>query len=181
MRKRLTAIACSIVFGVFGLYVFQASVGPNILRLPAQSWVKPIVNTVMPEGWAFFTKPADSSVVTVFASGAGGFTEITAPSNAEPLWVFGLNRQSRYQAFESASLMLGVGKEQWTECSETETNLECLARVETVTAVDNTGELQTLCGRIGLVAEGVVPWSYRGFATDVRVPREALLVEADCG
>lgn len=181
MKTRLTGIICAVLFGVFGLYVFQVSVGPNILRLPGQSTVKPIINTVMPEGWAFFTKPADSSVVTVFAADGDDFDEVTSPSNAEPQWLFGLNRESRYQAFESASLLVGVGQEKWTPCDEAESNVECLDRIEESTEVTNNGNLKTLCGGYGLVAEGVIPWSYREFSDDVRIPREAIRLEVNCG
>lgn len=35
--------------------------------------------------------------------------------------------------------------------------------------------------RLGLVAEGVVPWSYREFSQRERIPREAILLEVSCG
>lgn len=180
MKTRLARAICAILFGVFGLYVFQASVGPNILHLPAQSTVKPLINTAMPEGWAFFTKPADSSVLTVFARADDGYREITSPANAEPQWLFGLNRESRYQAFESASLLVGVGKEHWTQCEKRETTVDCLERISSSTSVSNNGNLKTLCGSIGLVAEGVVPWSYRQFTDVVRIPREAIRLAVNC-
>jgi hypothetical protein len=76
---------------------------------------------------------------------------------------------------------MGIGQESWTPCDETETSVECLERAEGTTAVTNGGNLKTLCGEVGLVAEGVVPWSYRQFAETVRVPREAIVLEVTCG
>lgn len=180
MKRGLAKVACALLFGVTSLYVFQASVGPNIVRLPGQSALKPIANTLMPEGWAFFTKPADSSVITIYRASETSFREATSPPNAEPVWLFGLNRESRYQAFEAATLLVGIDQKNWLPCSETESSVECLGRVSASVEVRHRGNPRTLCGNYGLVAEGVVPWSYRDLSNDIRIPREAVMLEVSC-
>ena len=48
------------------VYTSQASAGSNVLRLPQQTRVAAILPSVFPQGWAFFTKAADSAAISVY-------------------------------------------------------------------------------------------------------------------
>ncbi|WP_187977863.1 SdpA family antimicrobial peptide system protein [Mycetocola sp. JXN-3] len=179
-NSRLTRWGTWIVVAVISAYVFQANVTPNIVQLPLQSRVSQVVQSIMPQGWGFFTKPADSSIVSIYRN-AAPLRDIGLGANSEVSWAFGLDRTSRYQGLEIASLLDGIEKQAWTECDSIEDATTCISGLPIAIPVLNVLERKTICGPVAFVAQGVSQWEYRRFAGEILIPREAIALEVNCG
>jgi antimicrobial peptide system SdpA family protein len=178
-KERITRVICWAVVAVVAAFTFQASVGSNVVQLPQQTRVAAVLPSVLPQGWAFFTKAADSSALSVYRT-EDGIENFTVAANADPSWVFGLNRSSRYQGLEITSLLQGIGEEAWTDCGAGGGVADCIRALPTAKSVENTMAMQTVCGRIAVVAEGVTEWAYRDLVDGALIPREAIELEVSC-
>lgn len=178
-KERITRVTCWAVVAVVAVYTSQASVGSNVLQLPQQTRVAAVLTSVLPQGWAFFTKAAESSALSVYRT-EGGIDDFTAAANADPSWIFGLDRTSRYQGLEITSLLQGIGQEAWTDCKSGAAVADCIRALPAAKSVENTMAMQTVCGRIAIVAEGVTEWAYRDLIDGALLPREAIELDVSC-
>ena len=178
-KEPITRVICWAVVAVVAVFAFQASAGSNVLQLPQQTRVAAVLPSVLPQGWAFFTKAADSSALSVYRT-EDRIENFTVAANADPSWVFGLNRASRYQGLEITSLLQGIGEDAWTDCTSGAGVADCIRNLPAAKSVKNTMAMQTVCGRVAIVAEGVTEWAYRDLVDGALIPREAIELEVSC-
>jgi len=140
---------------------------------PAAKRAANLTRQVLPEGWSFFTKsPRDSFVVAYDENGdeAG-----TAP-NAQPKWVFGLNRASRLGGVEIDRVMQDLDRGAWQHC-EVGTDLAACTNGLEPQEVRISGTPHALCGRVTLARMRPTPWAFRGTHSPVE---EAAVVSVLC-
>lgn len=121
------------------------------------------VQQVAPQGWAFFTKSPRSEVYYAYAASSSGTWEpANRGPNAQPKYLFGLNRESRLTEFDVQTLVAEAEKSWWTECPSSSNDQECLDRAASHSIAVSGYDLR-LCGEVGLLRREPVPWAYRDF------------------
>lgn len=175
-------VLVSVAAVVAGVYVVQENVAPNVINLPAQAALQASIQTVLPEGWAFFTKPVSSEIIYPFRAEDGGsfHSELVQP-NGSPQYVFGWNRVARNQGVEITALLQGIGKTAWSDCTELD-RAACLSAASSKGSkrVHNEMPVKTLCGQIVLSAEQTTVWAYRDLTSAASIPIESLALDVSC-
>ena len=123
---------------------------------------KTVVRTLMPEGWAFFTKSPRSPNPLAYQYVDGRWQNVTAGPLAVPDDLMGLDRGSRAQGTEMAILLAKLSKDDWRECEEMPST--CLSQMDGSKRISNPSH-QTICGDIGFVIQEVLPWAWRDAPT----------------
>ncbi|WP_426516611.1 SdpA family antimicrobial peptide system protein [Diaminobutyricibacter sp. McL0618] len=166
---------------VGALVVFHTNQEDNVLTSQWQRTLRPAVQTISPQQWAFFTKsPREPSYEPFVLNDARWRSGALFPhSRSDNL--FGWDRQSRAQAIELGMLYADAESTQWHVCADSGT-VVCLtaaladSRWPTTT---NMSPEPTLCGKIGLVEREVTPWAWAGLTPGENTSR-VLLLEVEC-
>ncbi|MWV29756.1 SdpA family antimicrobial peptide system protein [Rathayibacter iranicus] len=171
-----------MVAGIVGLtlafYVFQGAVSfrPSVLP-PARNDVIQVTRQIAPQGWAFFTKDAQSDYLVPFEVSDNSLVNRSVDVSASAEWALGFNRMGRAQGAEIATFLQGVGQGAWTKCG-TENACEAVAAGEPL-RVHNPRNNPTLCGELLLVAQKPVPWEWRNLQAEARF-HEAIFLDVAC-
>ncbi len=176
--SRLSVLVAGIVGLTVAFYVFQGAIDftPAVLP-PARNDVVHVTRQIAPQGWAFFTKDAQSDYIVPFEVSGGALRDRSTPVGASASWALGFDRVGRAQGAEIATFLQGVGQDAWTSCGSRD---DCAAVADDVPLpVSNARNDATLCGDLLLIAQKPVPWEWRGLQTDAR-PREAIRLDIAC-
>jgi antimicrobial peptide system SdpA family protein len=136
-----------------------------------------VTRQIAPQGWAFFTKDAQSDYIVPFEVSDEALRDRSVPVGASASWALGFNRVGRSQGAEIATFLQGVGQDAWTSCRSHD-DCEALADEEPL-RVSNLRNDATLCGDMLLIAQKPVPWEWRNLQTDAR-PQEAIHLDVAC-
>ena len=176
----LSVIGVIAVCVLLGGYVLQGRLqNSGAGALPFQSEVSPVMQKVLPQGWAFFTKPADSEALVPYRIDAGVVKPLSVGEYAEPSNGFGFDRSKRRQGVESALLLQGIGKSSWKQCDGAGVSV-CVAAAPTVVRRVNGLPSPTLCGPLVMAAEQVTPWRWRHLRDQPRYVTEVLRLQVSC-
>lgn len=172
--------AITAVLMVAVLYVFQAAMPANVLRLPSQLPLRQLTQDFFPQGWAFFTKPVSSEILYPFQVTDGSFEPRIVNPNGSPQYLFGWNRLPRNQGVEMASLLTGISQSAWTQCREHSLDQCMQTSLTHVHKVTNRMPVRSLCGSIVISAEQTTAWAYRNLSLSPTVPKETLALDVVC-
>lgn len=172
-RTWIAAVAA--VWTVLALYVAQAHLPDNVVKLPGQASVTDASRTVLPQGWAFFTKSPRDPDMGAWTETADGWQDARLGRHAE----FGFDRASRAQGVELGVLFYEARDIEPLEC-EGRTAPACLAAAPVSAEVVNPGPSPTLCGRVGIVHESPVPFAWRDLYDTTHIVENALVLEVTC-
>jgi len=156
-------------------YVLHAALPASPFRLPLIE--KSVVQTILPEGFAFFTlSPRTPDVIAYGARPEGRWENLTLHAHSGWETAFGLNRRNRSQGTEMAIVANQLRPEMWSECNRAP--FDCLNGLTPQHTVVNSASTKTLCGDVGLVMQEVLPWSWRDLATNM--PSKLIRVNVTC-
>jgi antimicrobial peptide system SdpA family protein len=154
------------VCALVAVYTAMSASSPELaVTVPGQRVVSPYLREMAPQGWAFFTKDAQSEYVVPYRSEDDQrFVDLGYGSGSNPRWAFGWNRQGRAQGVEIAALLADIPKERWTTCAASDS---CESRSSAApVSVRNPMSRPTLCKRLQLRAFKPVPWAWRSLTTE---------------
>lgn len=176
--SRLSVVVASIVGLTLAFYVFQGAVNftPPVLP-PARNDVIQVTRQLAPQGWAFFTKDAQSDYLVPFEVLDDSLVNRSIAVSASAGWALGFNRMGRAQGAEIATFLQGVGQGAWTKCG-TEDACEAVA-ARAPLRVENPRNNPTLCGELLLVSQKPVPWEWRNLQAEAR-RQEAIFLDVAC-
>ncbi|MFI9628829.1 SdpA family antimicrobial peptide system protein [Streptomyces sp. NPDC052042] len=172
---RTWAAAVTGIWAVILLYVVQTQLPNNVVELPGQNRVTSATRTVVPQGWAFFTKSPRETDLDPYGLVDGTWQSLRAGLHAE----YGFNRESRAQGLEIGLLFQRAQDDRPFACKGRALT-DCLDRASTVTHADNPTPSPTLCGRIALVNQRPVPYAWRDFYPGTHTPESAYVLEVRC-
>lgn len=158
-RRVLMAITIATVVAAYAL----------LAALPAAPFHLPFVSgehvrSVLPEGWAFFTRsPREPEPISFRRGSDGGWYDVTERSSMSFDSALSLDRRRRSQGTELAGLVNGLVDRDWTACDQLPT--QCLSYVAATHTVHNRSTHRTLCGDIGIVIQDVRPWAWHDLPT----------------
>jgi antimicrobial peptide system SdpA family protein len=170
------SLATAIAFATVALYVAVAYVPTTAVSLPLYTQIRPIVRSVIPEGWAFFTRSPREERMAPYVLRDGRWTDVHAAPHAEPQHLFGLNRISRAQGVELGLLYGAVPSTAWTSCRGTDP-ARCLDGSTIALTLRNLSPDPTICGDVGLVRQEPVPWAWAHSTTVMPIKYARLTVQ----
>lgn len=155
-----TLVVGVALIAVLGAYLLNTRLGGQaIVELPAGAEVGAELSRLMPQGWAFFTKPTTSATPVGFERQQGDWVVVAGLPNAQWRFALGLDRSGRRQGVEMASVLDGIGKSAWTACRGRP--MERCVRQSRVRNATNPLDHPTLCGETVLAGVKPVPWQWR--------------------
>lgn len=178
MVSRLAVLSAGLIASVLGFYVLQGALSSTpAFVAPYRNEVAHFTRQLAPQGWAFFTKDAQSRFVIPYAISDRGLKATANPVGASPRFAFGFNRAGRSQGAEIASLLRGVGQDRWRSCHSPE---ECADKIHGA-GVETRNERHdpSICGEVLLVAAEPVPWEWRDLSTGPSI-EQALRLRVRC-
>ncbi|WP_157887512.1 SdpA family antimicrobial peptide system protein [Frondihabitans sp. PAMC 28766] len=147
--------------------VYQVNQPENALTSPWQIAARPVVQTFLPEQWAFFTKSPREEVLTSFSETAShGWQSSSLFPHSRADHAFGWNRVSRAQGVEIGLISAGLKKTDWRKCPASDGSLECVGRFASSAdasreKVENASLRPTLCGPTAIAKIKPDPWAWR--------------------
>ena len=169
------ALALGSASAALCVYALHSALPTNPLALPFSRELQ--LRAWLPEGWAFFTAPAQSEQRTPLVAEGDRWVNASFGPNAQARNAFGLRRNARLQNLEVEALVEQAPKATWQACSETPGH--CLGRAPSV-AVRNPFPRPTLCGDVGVVLQRPVPWAWATLPQDFAMPSRVLRLEVRC-
>ena len=170
-----------------GAFAFHTNQPDNVLTAPWQTSIKPIVQTILPEQWGFFTKsPRDSIILPFRFSKDSRWATAALYPHSQARYFFGLNRVSRAQGVEVGIVYKAVidSNSSWTDCTSYSNTIECLASLSSAPAakwepITNPSPDPTLCGRAALSKAAPAPWAYANIG-QTQQDTSVVLVDIAC-
>jgi antimicrobial peptide system SdpA family protein len=163
------------VAGVFAAYVLHSALPANPIELPFERSAH--VRDWFPEGWAFFTAPAQHDMRLPFKREGSQWISANAGPNARASNAYGMRRGARLQNLEIEILSEQAQESSWTQCDAA--NASCFDGATTV-AVENPTRHPTLCGDVAIVVQKPVPWAWSQMKRPVAMPAKVLRLEVKC-
>lgn len=161
------------------VYLMGTRVGVTAaVQLPGQGEANAVLSRVLPQGWAFFTKPTLSATPVAYKHVDDRWEVVAGVSNAQLRFVAGLSREGRRQGVEMASILDGIPRSAWQQCNGSSVN-ECGAAGPRV-AASNPLARPTLCGKIALAGVKPTPWEWRDLVEDGTYVHEVITLEVRC-
>jgi antimicrobial peptide system SdpA family protein len=170
---RVTIALGAVGIALAGLAVYT-SLPANAIQ--ASVGLTRTVQTLMPQGWGFFTASPLTVYPQAFERSADGDWVNQGGSLAVPSDLFGLDRSRRALGAEIALLIQYIPGHDWRTCGQVPTR--CLDRVPVAAHLVNTSTLDNLCGNVGFVRQQVLPWAWRG--TRTVMPSLVVRAEVSC-
>jgi sporulation delaying protein A len=172
------ALALFVCWGTLGLYAVHGQMPRNVIELPFESRLRPLLPYLTPEGWAFFTRSArEPKLVTYRLASDGRWQSADLGPHSRPTNLFGLDRRSRAQGVEIALLLGTIRTDRQVECKEAIP--KCLESLRAV-PIRNVSPAPSLCGDVGVAQQEPLPWAWSGAASEVTMPSKVVRLAITC-
>ena len=158
------------------LTTVAAAFPANVLK-PSNSGALILVSKLAPQGWAFFTKDPQDVELVAYAPTSHGLNSLqtTPQSRVENAW--GITRAQRAQGPEIAALSNELT---WMECVPGEVPEACVDTEATFEPVLSPVPHPSLCGKVLVVQEKPVAWSFREFVHGTHTAERIAYALVDC-
>lgn len=160
----------AIVFAVRGIHDSPLRLGPR--------WGTNMV-AILPEGWAFFTRDPQERTQHIYRRTDAGWAR-AIPTNADPVYMFGIKRTQRVHEMEFGSLVAQVPPQRWRSGRFTmrgPTDQEFTSPV----LVQNRARRPTLCGDLVVIRRERMPWAWSRSRETVGMPSTSAALRVRCG
>jgi antimicrobial peptide system SdpA family protein len=102
--------------------------------------------------------------------------------NAEPQFLFGVNRKGRVVGIELGYLITQVADSSFATCKNSPQ--ACLRELSSnsasITRIRNESPRPSICGTVGFAYQEVLPWAWSWRVNEVVMPSRVALVEVQC-
>lgn len=182
--ERTTAVVAVVALAVVVVLLVGSiffSLPSNVLSIRDGSTARRVAIGMLPQGWAFFTKPPSDSEAVVFALRDDRVVNINRPPQARVENWWGLSRRQRSQGPEVAQLVHQATT--WTPCADTSSALACAteaAAEQSYEGVANRSPVASVCGRAFVVETEPVRWQFRGFYDEARRALQYSAIDVEC-
>lgn len=177
---RLLAFALLLLVGwsAAGLYAVHGQMPRNVIELPFESKLRPLLPFLTPEGWAFFTRSAREPKLLTYRRAEGGrWLSADLGPHSLPSNLFGLDRKSRAQGVEIALLLGNIHKDGVVDCRDVIT--ACLEPLPAL-PIRNTSPAPSLCGDVGIAQQEPLPWAWSAAAAETTMPSRVVRLSITC-
>jgi antimicrobial peptide system SdpA family protein len=177
--RRLGALHLALGAGMFLLvcYALHGAMNFNPLHLPLEQHVR--TQQWLPQGWAFFTRdPQEDRLLVYQRHASGAWTPALLTPHGRPENVLGMDRVSRAQGVEVGQLYERLRRKDFEPCVGRLP--ACLDAHATDSRLPNLMPHKTLCGRIAIVKQKLLPWAWSAWEERSQMPASAAIVEVQC-
>ena len=144
----------------------------------SSTYSREIVRTLLPEGWAFFTRNPRESTYHLYEETPGGQLTSADSADARAKGLWGLERKSRLRSIAVAQLASRVPKEAWKECRST--LRQCRQEQDVEPEIALKMNVPTICGHVVLEEREPVPWAWRRSFFRVHMPSRTARAHIPC-
>jgi len=175
MKALATTFLLTIFFSLsLFVYSIHAALPTNPIKLPFEEQIDMI--KWMPQGWGFFSKnPRDEQFFGYDME--TGKSVFTFPNN-RPENIFGLRREGRTQGIEYGRIYSNIKPSEWKSCEGD--SMDCLNQLNQTINVKNDIPDPTICGEVGFVNRGIVPWAWSRDSENIEMPSKVVKVNVSC-
>lgn len=159
---RLAALPVAAAVLLAGVSLAGA-VPQEAVTVPAVDRAAAAVSRVLPQGWAFFTKPPQTPRYTLLAPGDDGLHDVLGSHAVDASTGFGLHRGYRNVAAEREAVERHLDGEDLVPCpgGVPEACVEGLDLAHPEHAMSTAVRRPQLCGRYYVAVGEPVPWDWR--------------------
>lgn len=175
-RQANTVIVVAMFWFVVATYVLHSVVPGPVVVLPGPG--QDAVKSVVPQGWAFFTKDPRDDRFSVLRESSDGWETVPVGPNGDPRYVFGLHRYPRVQSVELHLLAETVPAEAWVSCAGSWAR--CADALDASAPVRNAVAAPSLCGRLTIVRSEPTPWAWAHSVDPEQMPSTAARLDVSC-
>ena len=185
MQNRTSAwggLLALIVFSLILVVTIMMSLPSNVLVSRDGSALRKASVELLPQGWAFFTKPpSESEIVPYVVNAKSAPVSALAPPQAELKNLLGLSRAQRAQGPELASYVNQITN--WVECDSNEPDIcaqQTFKKGIIPQKFDSVAPVPSLCGKVVALETEPIRWSFRKFSSATRSAKQAAIMEVTC-
>lgn len=164
--------ALAIIVVLLSVYVQQ-----SVIRSPFSNAAKQTVTSLMPQGWAFFTKSPRLAYATPYLEVADGFEQVEPRAGvfADP------RRLDRNFVIELEMLDRALAEVELTACESGDPQ-QCFDELPLTPSATITSPLvePIACGDVYVAMNKVAPWAWRGLAEQTLRTEHVALVSVSC-
>lgn len=176
---RLTRAGVIFIIGawvVVAAYASHALLPAPVIDLPGPGPRE--VGTLLPQGWAFFTKDVREDRLTVLHESGGSWKPVRWGPTSRPEYAFGAQRAARTRLGEITAVATRIPDGAWRECDRSWS-----ACVEGARPVSLTNDVArpSWCGRVALVSHEPVPWAWAAEVDEQAMPARGTTLDIACG
>lgn len=164
--------AAAVIIVLLGVYVQQ-----SVVRTPFSNAAKQTITSLMPQGWAFFTKSPRLAYATPYVATAGGYEKVEPRSG-----VFAdARRDDRNFVIELEMLDRALADVELTACESGDPQ-RCFDELPLTPNATITSPLAKpiVCGDVYVAMDKVAPWAWRGLADKTLRTEHVALVSVSC-
>ena len=172
-RIRMTGLLI-VGYGIVAAYAFVNAVEDSPLVPSFRSRAN--ITTMLPEGWAFFTRNPREPQWFAYSLSAKGWARVEQ-RHASSVNYFGFARRAPLQMMELGALISQSADTSWMSFPADTDPLQVRAPALTV---HNPSVRPILCGDVLVVEREPVPWAWSSTAASVRLGGRILRMSVDC-
>ncbi|HEY8040007.1 MAG TPA: SdpA family antimicrobial peptide system protein [Polyangiaceae bacterium] len=180
-HRRLGALllALGAAWAYAGVLAVRTRLSANAIdSIEAPSTQVEVAGRLFPQGWRFFTRNPQESVITPYEAAPGGWASASIMPNSRASNLFGLDRRGRTQIPEVVGILSQMKSHAWVDC--TGAPLGCLDGAPLAGTVVNKAPAPSLCGEVAFVSQPPVPWAWARSGREVVMPSRVTRVRIRC-
>jgi antimicrobial peptide system SdpA family protein len=154
------------------LFVALGSLGDSPLRLGKRERMRLL--SVLPEGWAFFTRNPREPMPTIYVRRDGRW--VMSDSRAPLTTWFGVKRSARGEGVELGRLLESIPKSAHVRC-EGELNACLAAHDVPAVAVVNRARVRSIAGEIIVAQAEPIPWAWSESRAQIQMPTDVVKLD----
>lgn len=135
--------------------------------------------SLVPEGWAFFTRSAREETVIPLHPDKGNFRPLIFP-NAGLKSSLGFSREARIIGLELGSIVSGIPTSAWDEGRLSTRKLDYERLRPTPLIRENRAKHPRLCGSVLLERRSPPPFAWSSIRSTLDIPTSRILLEITC-
>ncbi len=167
-RLRIIFITLTVLFLIILYLVGLASLPYNPLSLSSSHRFDLI--SIIPEGWAFFTRNAREDVVYVYKKDENNKWNLISIPGGSSRYLFGLNRKGRAFDAEVGLLLQEVPETKWIESKRSIDYFFEATTVLPVIKVENEVNFPSCTGEVIIQKTPLIPWAWSTLKTKIIMP-----------
>ena len=169
-------IVTILFWGVSIVFIALGSLPYNPLSLSNKNRLK--ITSVIPEGWAFFTRNPREANVFLYRKQENKIVSVDV-ANSSPSMFWGLKRNVRAQGVELEIIFNSINDTNWLKCND---DINKCLNWDTIPAiqVQNTTLIHSLCGELFLQKKEPVPWAWSKSREDIHMPAQVIKLNVIC-
>ncbi len=140
------------------ILIFTSTKENTALKIFHSDAEKLVARSLLPQGWAFFTKNPREAELYLYAQDRLGSWKSYDLQIASPSKFFGLIRTNRRIYFDLGKVSQEIPDKAWADCTSRPEN--CFDSERELISLTAPESLAQLCGPVGLVVRKPVPWAW---------------------